>query len=168
MDTTNNSIQETMGDLTQDFNIKEEFNPHIEENLDVKTESDFILENTEKTEPYDIGNTEQYEEAELHIKNELTINIQPEDSQSSAEVTDIKNEVETESILPTSPNYNAIKFEIEPEESNTVLDDYVNYNDSMDSSEAAALSQVEVCMSDEVNIKSEDVYEVSTMNKALS
>lgn len=39
--------------------------------------------------------------------------------------------------------------------------DYPNYDDSMDSNELGALSRVEVCLGNDVNIKEEDTYEVS-------
>lgn len=126
-----------------------------------------------KHETEDITEENPFENIQIEIKHELPTNDkEPNAMENDAEikieltevlrkeitVINVKNET-PESILPNNEGEinikerdTAVKVELE----NVVDYDYPNFDDSMDSSEAAALSHVEACLSDDVQVKAEN------------
>lgn len=105
-----------------------------------------------------------------NLKTEIQIDNQNIDLHIEKETTELEineeNEMkqETESILPT--NDDKMKEELDDGENdmNLISYEYPSFDDSMDSSEAAALFQVEACLSEET-IKPDRDFDVSILRK---
>ncbi|KAG6458252.1 hypothetical protein O3G_MSEX010752 [Manduca sexta] len=97
-----------------------------------------------------------FENVQLHVKEESNIEKDPETDLFTVETEEIKPDVEKSS----SPMNNLDGVDIKQEDSEIITGDevisydYPNFEDSMDSNEAVALSKVEACLQDD-GLKSE-------------
>lgn len=173
MESTNNSSEPAAPGLF----IKQEYEPANEANYNVQIkhetediETDNPFENLQieikqetnlEKDPTSIipqsqsDITETNEETTSNLKQELTNLIN-----SQITIINVKNET-TESILPNDDGelnlrQNDGEVTVKDEIENVADYSYPSFDDSMDSSEAAALSYVEACLSEDVQIKTED------------
>lgn len=172
MESTSYPTPSEIADLQTDTIIKEEqdVNHQDHENtedlpLDIKSENMDDISTQE-------NNDDPFENVQLEVKQEISISIEREGSDSQNEDCMLKmdnfdNESKEDSAhyatVPKSEMYCDDKPEVKEEtvlgDESLVTYDYPNFDDdagSIDSNEAAALNRVEACLQDDINIKCED------------
>lgn len=176
MESTGFPTASEIADLQTDTVIKEEDETDhgITEDMPLDIKSEDIDETG--TEDIDETGTEDHEDdpftnVQLEVKQELAISIEKDGPDSQNEDSMLKIEEFDHESKEDLEHYATVpKFEIDGEEKSEVKEervlgdeslvtyDYPNFDDvaSMDSNEAAALTQVEACLQDDMNIKCEE------------